>query len=92
MTNQPRYHYCDLLQFAQQMLERGGLESDKARVAAEVLLEGDLLGHTTHGLNLLAQYLTEIERGDMTRAGEPKVLSDHKAAVNWDGQRLPGPW
>ncbi|RYY94335.1 MAG: FCD domain-containing protein, partial [Comamonadaceae bacterium] len=55
-------------------------------------VEGDLLGHDTHGLALLAGYVKEIESGGMTRDGAPEVLSDRPAAVLWDGMRLPGPW
>jgi LDH2 family malate/lactate/ureidoglycolate dehydrogenase len=80
------------LRLARNLLERVGLETDKARVVAEVLLEGDLLGHTTHGLHLLAAYLADIEQGGMARSGEPRLLSDCPAAVTWDGRRLPGPW
>jgi LDH2 family malate/lactate/ureidoglycolate dehydrogenase len=58
-----------LAEFAQALLERSGLEEQRARVVAEVLLEGDLLGHDTHGLALLAPYLGEIERGAMTTTG-----------------------
>ena len=36
------------LQFA--LLARTGLDADKAQVVARILTEGDLLGHTTHGL------------------------------------------
>jgi L-lactate dehydrogenase len=71
---------------------RAGLEVDKAATVAEILVEADLLGHTTHGLALLPAYLAEIEKGAMTRAGEPHVVADLPAAVTWDAQRLPGPW
>ncbi len=87
-----RYRAEELLLFARTLLERGGLEIDKAAAVAEVLLEGDLLGHTTHGLHLLAPYLAELETGGMARSGEPGVLSDRPVAVTWDGRRLPGPW
>lgn len=50
------------------------------------------MGHTTHGLALLAAYLGEIEKGSMTKSGEPRVLADWPAAITWDAQRLPGPW
>jgi L-lactate dehydrogenase len=87
-----RYHATELLTFAAALLERAGLPGDRARVVAEVLVEGDLLGHTTHGLVLLPPYLTHLQDGGMARTGEPAVLADLGAAVTWDGKRLPGPW
>jgi L-lactate dehydrogenase len=50
------------------------------------------MGHTTHGLQLLAPYLTELEAGRMTREGDPQVINELPAAITWDGRRLPGPW
>jgi L-lactate dehydrogenase len=83
---------ADLVVFARSLLVAAGMEGDKAVAVAEVLVEGDLLGHTTHGLALLAPYLGELERGAMTARGEPRVIADFPAAVTWDGDRLPGPW
>lgn len=88
----PRYRADDLTTFAAALLGAAGLDADKSGVVAEVLLEGDLLGHTTHGLALLAPYLGEIEKGAMEKSGEPRVLADFPAALTWDGRRLPGPW
>ncbi|MFO1320258.1 MAG: Ldh family oxidoreductase [Burkholderiales bacterium] len=81
-----------LLQYAIALLEASGMEADKASVVADILLEADLMGHTTHGLHLLAPYLADIEKGAMTLAGQPGVVSDRPAAITWDGRRLPGPW
>jgi len=81
-----------LLAFATALLEKAGLSEDRARIVAEVLLEGDLLGHTTHGLALLPAYLRELDAGTMARSGEPDVLADHGSALTWDGRHLPGPW
>ncbi len=86
-----RYAAAGLTIFAATLLNRAGLEPAKSSVVAETLVEGDLLGHTTHGLALLASYLQELERDTMTRTGEPAVISDFPAAVTWDGRRLPGP-
>jgi L-lactate dehydrogenase len=74
------------------LLTKAGLDGPKAQTVAEILVEGDLLGHTTHGLCLLALYLGELERGSMAKTGEPRVVADFPAAVTWDGLRLPGPW
>jgi LDH2 family malate/lactate/ureidoglycolate dehydrogenase len=87
-----RYRPAELLEFATALLTRAGLADDRARDVAEVLLEGDLLGHTTHGLDLLAPYLRELDSGRMTKMGEPVVVSDRGGAITWDGDYLPGPW
>jgi LDH2 family malate/lactate/ureidoglycolate dehydrogenase len=92
MPESPRFAAADLIAFAAALLTRAGLESEKAAIVAEILVEADLLGHTTHGLALLPAYLAEIEKGGMTRTGEPCVVADFPAAVTWDAQRLPGPW
>jgi LDH2 family malate/lactate/ureidoglycolate dehydrogenase len=88
----PRFPADELVTFAARLLASAGLPDDRARVVAEVLVEADLLGHTTHGLDMLARYLREIDTGSMARTGEPQVRSDHGASLVWDGCRLPGPW
>jgi L-lactate dehydrogenase len=81
-----------LREFATSLLTHAGLEREKSESIAEILVEGDLLGHTTHGLALLPAYLSEVEKGSMTASGEPAVISDNPAAITWDGNRLAGPW
>ena len=71
---------------------QGGPGRGEGATVAEVLVEGDLLGHTTHGLALARPYLRALEDGSMARDGEPAVVADHGGALCWDGRRLPGPW
>jgi L-lactate dehydrogenase len=87
-----RHRAADLLEFASALLRAAGLAEDRAQVVAEVLLESDLLGHTTHGLDMLAAYLGDLDAGRMAKAGEPEVLRDEGVALTWDGHYLPGPW
>ncbi len=90
--SRPRYAAEELRHFARTLVVRAGCRADIARDIADVLLEGDLLGHTTHGLALLAPYLKELAEGKMAKSGEARVISEHAAVQTWDGQRLPGPW
>ncbi len=87
-----RYRADDLVAFARRLFERAGMPPQKASDIAEVLVEGDLMGKSTHGLALLPPYLSEIEAGGMTLEGEPDILNDFGACLNWDGRKLPGPW
>lgn len=82
----------ELLRFAESLLLEAGLDISMARAVSEVLVEGDLLGHDTHGLQLLPAYLTELERGLMAKTGEPRVVAERASIATWDGERLPGPW
>lgn len=88
----PRYAAAELIKFASALLSAAGLDAEKARVVAEILVEGDLLGHSTHGLHQLGSYLADVRTGKMATTGEPRVVADFPAAVTWDGMRLPGPW
>jgi LDH2 family malate/lactate/ureidoglycolate dehydrogenase len=87
-----RYAADALHSMAASLLEAAGMSADMASDVATVLVEGDLLGHDTHGLALLAPYLAELERGSMRTAGTYRVLQERGAAALWDGERLPGPW
>lgn len=89
---QVRYDYKNLLAFAQQLAAKAGLAVDRAEVVAEVLLEADLMGHSTHGLAQLPGTLKNIETGAVRKAGEPEVISDNGTAVVWDAGSLPGTW
>jgi L-lactate dehydrogenase len=87
-----KFSAADLLSFGQALLTTAGLTEDRARDVAEVLLEGDLLGHTTHGFALLPLYLDALAENSMEKQGDPAVVADHGTALTWDGRYLPGPW
>lgn len=78
--------------FALELLQRAGMPQDKAADVARVLVEGELLGRTTHGYALLAPYLREIQSGGMQVEGGPRTVNDFGACLTWDGRKLPGPW
>jgi LDH2 family malate/lactate/ureidoglycolate dehydrogenase len=86
------YAYDVLNAFATALGEKVGLPPERARAQAEILLEADLMGHTTHGLALLPGLLKAIESGTIRAQGEPDVLSDRGPTVLWDAKSLPGTW
>lgn len=92
MHDQPRYRVADLIEYATALFAAHGCDGDKPSTIAAALVEADLLGHTTHGLQLAPAYLGELETGGMLPSGEPDIVGDRGAAVTWDGRRLPGIW
>ena len=92
MNDATRHTADTLIRYAQSLLQHAGLDQDKAADVAAILVEGDLLGHDTHGLALLAGYLGELDKGSMCKTGSYATLQARGAAQTWDGRRLPGAW
>jgi LDH2 family malate/lactate/ureidoglycolate dehydrogenase len=87
-----RHSVAELARYAAELLEAAGVDADKAKTIAELLVRADAMGHSTHGLAQLPGYLADLASGGMLAAGEPEVVADRGAAVVWDGRRLPGVW
>lgn len=87
-----RYQATELVAFAERLFAAAGQPADRARLIAELLVEADLMGHTTHGLQLAPPYLDHLREGKMAKTGKPTVLADRGAAVTWDGRWLSGVW
>lgn len=92
MPSQPAYAVDQLTDWASRLFQARGMDAEKAGTVAEVLVEGDLLGHDTHGLALLGPYLRKIDQGILKPTGDVEVVSDRPAALLWDGGGLAGPW
>lgn len=87
-----RYSAQALKDFGEALFRKAGLPQERAAIVAHYLVEADMMGHDTHGLNLAANYLGQIERGQMPAIGEPQVIQDRGPCLTWDGQYLSGVW
>ncbi len=86
------HSFDGLTQYAAALLRAAGLDGDKPDVTARLLVSADAMGHDTHGLAQLPDYLDDIASGAMLATGEPDILTDRPAACVWDGKYLPGVW
>ena len=68
-----KYQADSLITFAAQVLEANGMQPDMAQDVAQVLVEGDLYGHDTHGLALLTPYLNAVSYTHLTLPTTPYV-------------------
>lgn len=91
-TSASRFAASHLTDFAAAVFAAAGMPADRARAVADILVEGDLLGHDTHGLDLLSPYVADLEAGRMKASGDPVVVSERAAVLAWEALRLPGPW
>ncbi len=87
-----RFDHQQLTLFASEVLSTTGLEPARSRLVAETLVCSDLMGHTTHGLQLLLPYADQLEKGLMRKEGNPELISDRGSSLVWNGRHLPGPY
>jgi L-lactate dehydrogenase len=80
-----------LTDFVTALLVGAGLAARHAACYAEKIVAADLLGHGSHGIRLLPRSLDELQRGVLTRDGDPEVVADHGPSLLVDGRMLPGP-
>ena len=81
-----------LLNFCVSVLLKLNMDEEKALKTSEILVEADMIGHSTHGTRLLPMYIADIEKGNMNVSGEVDVIKDAGSCVTWDGNLLPGIW
>ncbi len=86
------YSFNEFVSYADGLLAAAGLDADKPETTARLLVTADAMGHDTHGLAQLPDYLEEIAAGAMQATGTPGIICDRPAACVWDGRRLPGVW
>ena len=76
-----------LTSLTRRALVEAGMGGDHASAVSEIFVEGDLLGHSTHGVALLPRYLKELRDGRMTPDGEPGsvegVYSPNPIVAGW---------
>lgn len=93
MTDARRYALAHLRRFVEQLFEKAGADAEVAESVTRVLLEGELLGHRTHGLNLVSRYVAGVLDGQVkARAQDLEQLSTTGVATLFDGHYLLGPY
>ncbi len=84
---------CDVLTaFVTRVLEAGGMDEEKAADVARIAVEGDMIGHVTHGTGMIPWYLADLRCGKLNGTGQVQVVADRGACFTWRGGQLPGAW
>ena len=86
------FKHSQLLKFCTSLFLSLGMDEEKAMDTSEILIEADMMGHSTHGIRLLPLYIKDIELGNMNVHGIEEVLKDTGSCITWDGKSLPGIW
>ena len=64
-----------LMKFCMSVLNSLDMDDEKAHDTSEILIEADMMGHSTHGVRLLPLYIKDIEVGNMKVKGELAIKS-----------------
>jgi LDH2 family malate/lactate/ureidoglycolate dehydrogenase len=86
------FNYSQLMKFCISVFTSLDMDDEKAHDTSEILIEADMMGHSTHGVRLLPLYIRDIEMGNMKVKGEEVVIKDFVGSVTIDGKNLPGIW
>lgn len=73
------------LELAQALLGAGGLKPGPALVVAQHLVDANMKGVDSHGLERIPQYLQKIAEGRVEAGAEPEVASVHDGIVQVRG-------
>ena len=76
-----------LTKFSKQILERVQVPPEKAELAAVSLVEANLRGVDSHGLQLLPYYVEQIHVGNIRPAFNGRIVSESGACLVFDGER-----
>lgn len=65
---------------------------DIAAVVAHSLVESDLVGHESHGVVRVRQYLDAVRRGDLHTTARPVIIHEHGATLTVEANHGFGQW
>ncbi|WP_110686728.1 Ldh family oxidoreductase [Salinicola aestuarinus] len=88
-----RHDPIALREMLKTLFVEGGADTEVAEVTARVLVEGDLLGHHTHGTKLANGYLKDLAAGHASGdPGDLEITQTSAVAALYDGHYLLGPY
>lgn len=61
----PVFSPSSLIETSTAIFAAAGMRPELARIVAELLVEANLVGHDSHGVIRIPQYLGQVEAGDM---------------------------
>ncbi len=80
----PLVSYNQLTDVTVQVLQAAGLPQDQAELAAQHLVEANLMGHDSHGVIRIAQYVPSLKSGTIKPVGNQKIVRETPANAVMD--------
>ena len=86
-----RYRHTDLIACTATLFQRSGLDENIAQTVSEILVEAELLGYGTHGLQFVPAYIAGVESGRTATTGEPACWMLPRFALAEKSVNVPDP-
>jgi uncharacterized oxidoreductase len=80
----------ELMLLSKAIFVASGSSEEEATVVAEHLVDSNLTGHDSHGVQRIAQYIDEIDQGFITPSSEVKIEKDWESGSVIDGHHVYG--
>lgn len=90
MTTDRRFQVPQLQTNVQMLFVAAGTPTHIARTVAEILVNANLAGHDSHGVQFVPLYLDRIENGALDPAAEPRIVQETANTICIDGQQCFG--
>ncbi len=91
MEQYVRIEYGQMLKTFQSILEKEGLDAEKALQCARILTDNSFDGFDSHGVLRFEDFADRMKNGGMDKSAEPMIIRSEKAFECWDGNKGIGP-
>ncbi|MFC1525201.1 Ldh family oxidoreductase [Candidatus Latescibacterota bacterium] len=81
----PTHSFDYLLEATRQIFVAAGATPAEAEAVASGLVRANLVGHDSHGIIRIPQYLASLQQGDIVAGGEVEVVAQTPATAVLDG-------
>jgi len=81
----PRFSAAELRTLGVSILKRLGAPTDYAELVVDVLIEANLVGHDSHGIQYITRYAERIKRGVIDPSTKPEVTRETASTAIVDG-------
>ncbi len=85
MPEVPKIPHHLLVDICATALRAAGASDPDATLVADHLVENDRIGHHSHGVIRLREYVDAIDRGELIPGAQPRILSESTSTAQVDG-------
>ncbi|MCY3902210.1 MAG: Ldh family oxidoreductase [Caldilineaceae bacterium] len=85
MTQSNRHSASYLRRISRNLFAAAGTPEDIAATVADILVNANLAGHDSHGVQFVPMYLDRIEAGELKPAARPEIVRETSTTVHVDG-------